>query len=297
MVQWLDAIVETLWQQGMLKLLLTSTGPLAIVGGSFFLAILWLYFGEIRRGFDPRIKVGNRRSIAKNLGSKTMADEMKTSSGGWGWNTVNSVLGVGALGSALGIGIPAITKAFSKDKCNGWNGGYGHGFGYGFGGCGCSENTVVNRFELGQSQRISELESARDTDAKILEAYKALAASDQRQDEKFAQLTKSLTDYVIANNREVDHRFAQLDKESALNTQEIRDNLRFLDYKIDNNQREMFAYVDCKTIPLQKKIGINSICPTPLAASTPLTANAQVLTTTPADTTGEVALNTVRVAK
>lgn len=228
-----------------------------------------------------------------------MADEMKTSSGGWGWNTVNSVLGVGALGTALGVGIPAITKAFSKNRC-GWGEGCGYGpgagFGYGFGCAGCSDNTVVNRFELGQSQRISELESARDTDAKILEAYKALAASDSRQDEKFAQLTKSLTDYVIANNREVDHRFAQLDKESALNTQEIRDNLRFLDYKIDNNQREMFAYVDCKTIPLEKKIGINQICPTPLAACTPLTANAQVLTTTPADTTGEVALNTVRVA-
>ena len=222
-----------------------------------------------------------------------MADEMKTQSGGWGWNTVNSVLGVGALGAALGIGIPAVTKAFSKNGCNNGcgNGLYGNGHGCGYG---CSENTVVNRFELGQSQRISELESARDTDAKILEAYKALAASDQRQDEKFAQLTKSLTDYVIANNREVDHRFAQLDKESALNTQEIRDNLRFLDYKIDNNQKEMFAYVDCKTVPLQKKIGINSICPTPLAASTPLTANAQVLTTTEATTTGEVALNATR---
>lgn len=222
-----------------------------------------------------------------------MADEMKTQSGGWGWNTVNSVLGVGALGAALGIGIPAVTKAFSKNGCNNGcgNGLYSNGHGCGYG---CSENTVVNRFELGQSQRISELESARDTDAKILEAYKALAASDQRQDEKFAQLTKSLTDYVIANNREVDHRFAQLDKESALNTQEIRDNLRFLDYKIDNNQKEMFAYVDCKTIPLQKKIGINSICPTPLAASTPLTANAQVLTTTEATTTGEVALNATR---
>lgn len=226
-----------------------------------------------------------------------MADEMKTTSGGWGWNTVNSVLGVGALGTALGVGIPAITKAFSKNGCNGWGNGCGNGYGFGCGNGCCSENTHVNRFELEQSQRISELESARDTDAKILEAYKALAASDSRQDEKFAQLTKSLTDYVIANNREVDHRFAQLDKESALNAQEIRDNLRFLDYKIDNNQKEMFAYVDCKTIPLQKKIGINSICPTPLAASTPLTANAQVLTTTPADTTGEVALNTVRVAK
>lgn len=224
-----------------------------------------------------------------------MADEMKTQSGGWGWNTVNSVLGVGALGAALGIGIPAVTKAFSKNGCNNGcgNGFYGNGHGCVYG-CGCSENTVVNRFELGQSQRISELESARDTDAKILEAYKALAASDQRQDEKFAQLTKSLTDYVIANNREVDHRFAHLDKESALNTQEIRDNLRFLDYKIDKNQKEMFAYVDCKTIPLQKKIGINSICPTPLAASTPLTANAQVLTTTEATTTGEVALNATR---
>lgn len=224
-----------------------------------------------------------------------MADEMKTQSGGWGWNTVNSVLGVGALGAALGIGIPAVTKAFSKNGCNNGcgNGFYGNGYGCGYG-CGCSENTVVNRFELGQSQRISELESARDTDAKILEAYKALAASDQRQDEKFAQLTKSLTDYVIANNREVDHRFAHLDKESALNTQEIRDNLRFLDYKIDKNQKEMFAYVDCKTVPLQKKIGINSICPTPLAASTPLTANAQVLTTTEATTTGEVALNATR---
>ena len=224
-----------------------------------------------------------------------MADEMKTQSGGWGWNTVNSVLGVGALGAALGIGIPAVTKAFSKNGCNNGcgNGFYGNGHGCGYG-CGCSENTVVNRFELGQSQRISELESARDTDAKIFEAYKALAASDQRQDEKFAQLTKSLTDYVIANNREVDHRFAHLDKESALNTQEIRDNLRFLDYKIDKNQKEMFAYVDCKTVPLQKKIGINSICPTPLAASTPLTANAQVLTTTEATTTGEVALNATR---
>lgn len=223
-----------------------------------------------------------------------MADEVKSGASGWGWNTLNTVLGGAGLASALGIGIPAVTKAFSKNGNGCWN---GNGYGYGHGvGC-CNENTLVNRFEMGQSQRISELESARDTDAKILEAYKALASSDSRQDEKFAQLTKSLTDYVIANNREVDHRFAQLDKETALNNQEIKDNLRFLDYKIDNNQREMFAYVDCKTVPLEKKVGINSICPTPLAACTPLTANAQVLTTTAATTTGEVALNTQRVAK
>ena len=119
-----------------------------------------------------------------------MADEVKSGATGWGWNTLNTVLGGAGLASALGIGIPAVTKAFSRNGCNGWYGcngsGFGWGGGYGYAGGCCNENTLVNRFELGQSQRISELESARDTDAKILEAYKALAASDTRQDEKFA---------------------------------------------------------------------------------------------------------------
>lgn len=217
-----------------------------------------------------------------------MADEVKMSGGNMGWNTVNSVLGVGALGAALGIGIPAVTKAFSRGDEHRY-GRAGHGE--------CSANTLVNRFELEQSQRISELESARDTDAKILETYKALAASDEKQNAKFAQLTKELTDYVIANNRDVDDRFAKVECEAKLNLQETRDNLRFLDYKIDNNQKEMIAYVDCKTIPLEKKIGINQICPTPLAACTPITTNAQVIATTPATTEGEVSLNTTRVSK
>lgn len=220
-----------------------------------------------------------------------MAEEMKMSGTNMGWNTVNSVLGVGALGAALGIGIPAVTKAFSRRDDFG-RAGYGHGFG-----CGCSENTLVNRFELEQSQRISELESSRETDAKLLDVYKAAAASDQRQDEKFAQLTKELTDYIIANNRDVDARFARVDCEAKVNTQAINDNLRFLDYKIDTNKAELIALIDCKTLPLEKKVGINQICPTPLAACTPITANPQVITTTPATTTGEVALNTQRVSK
>lgn len=148
----------------------------------------------------------------------------------------------------------------------------------------CSHNTHVNRFELEQSQRISELESGRETDAKILDVWKAAAASDQRQDEKFAQLTKSLTDYVIASNREIDG----IKCEARLNNQEIRDNLRFLDYKIDNNQREMFAYVDCKTLPLEKKLPLSSICPQPLAGCVPVGFQGQVVNTT---ATGET--NTV----
>ena len=148
----------------------------------------------------------------------------------------------------------------------------------------CSENTHVTRFELEQSQRISELESSKETDAKIFEVWKAAAASDQRQDEKFAQLTKSLTDYVIANNREVD----AIRCDARLNNQEIRDNLRFLDYKIDNNQREMYAYVDCKTLPLEKKLPLSSICPQPMPGCVPVGFEGQVVNTT---ATGET--NTV----
>lgn len=220
-----------------------------------------------------------------------MAEEMKMSGGNMAWSALNTL--AGAAGIALGataLGVKANASHFNRG-C-GWN---GDNWGYGFNGC-CGENTVVNRFELQQSQRISELESANVTDAKLLEVYKAAAASDQRQDEKFAQLTKQLTDYVIANNRSTDARFAEVDKQIAVNNQAINDNLSFINYKIDANDRALREYVDCKTIPLEKKIGINQICPTPLAASTPITANPQVITTTPATTNGEVQLNTARVA-
>lgn len=219
-----------------------------------------------------------------------MAEEMKMSNGSMAWGGFNTLLG--AAGVALGataLGVKANASHFNRG-C-----GYGDNWGYGYNGC-CGENTIVNRFELGQSQRISELESGKETDAKILEVWKAAAASDQRQDEKFAQLTKELTDYVIANNRSTDARFAAVDKEIAVNNQAINDNLSFINYKIDANDKALREYVDCKTIPLEKKVGINQICPVPLAACTPITANPQVITTTPATTSGEVQLNSARVA-
>lgn len=220
-----------------------------------------------------------------------MAEEVKSSSGQMAWSAFNTL--AGAAGVALGataLGVKANASHFNRG-C-GWN---SDNWGYGYNGC-CGENTIVNRFELAQSQRISELESANVTDAKLLEVYKAAAASDQRQDEKFAQLTKELTDYVISNNRSTDARFAEVDKQIAVNNQAINDNLSFINYKIDANDKALREYVDCKTIPLEKKVGINQICPVPLAASTPITANPQVITTTSATTNGEVQLNSARVA-
>lgn len=225
-------------------------------------------------------------------------EEVKSNAGMWGmggWNAFNTLLGAAGLATgATALGVKANASHFRQ--CGDCWGNYGGcGFGYGYNG-GCGENTVVNRFELQQSQRISELESANVTDAKLLDVYKAAAASDQRQDEKFAQLTKALTDYIIANNRDVDARFASVDKSIAVNSQAVSDNFNFLNYKIDNNQREIFAYVDCKTLPLEKKLPLSSICPQPLAGSTPIVANPQVITTTSATTNGEVQLNSLKVA-
>lgn len=224
-----------------------------------------------------------------------MAEEMKMSGGSMAWKGFNTLLG--AAGVAMGataLGVKANASHFNK--CGDYWGNYNNG-------CGCNSgygviysDPIVNRYELLQSQRISELESEKVTDAKLLEVYKAAAASDQRQDEKFAQLTKALTDYIIANNRDVDARFANVDKAIAVNSQAVSDNFNFLNYKIDENKREVFAYVDCKTLPLEKKLPLSSICPQPLAGSTPIVANPQVITTTPATTNGEVQLNTARVA-
>lgn len=212
-----------------------------------------------------------------------MPGETITSPLSGGWKVINTLLG--AAGTSMGA--TALGSKTSENRvreiiaeevggCRGYRGG-------------CGAEPLVNRYELAQSQRISELESARETDAKLLEVYKAAAASDQRQDEKFAALTKSLTDYVIANNREVD----AIKCEARVNQQAINDNFRYLDYKIDNNHKEVLAYVDCHTVPLEKKVGINSICPTPLAACSPVAIQGQILTTTPTGDTSTV-VGTVR---
>lgn len=202
-------------------------------------------------------------------------EEMKSNAGMWGWNGFNTLLA--SAGTALGataLGVKANASHFNK--CGDYWGNYN-------GGCGCEP--LVNRYELHQSQRISELESGRETDTKILDVYKALASENEKAEMKFNQLTKSLTDYIIANNRETDARFAKVECDAKVNTQAINDNLRFLDYKIDNNQKEMFAYVDCRTLPLEKKIGLNQICPQPLPACVPVAVKGQVIDSVPVDAT------------
>lgn len=172
-----------------------------------------------------------------------MAEEMKMSSGGIGWGTINSVLGVGALASALGIGIPALVKANDAEDKNGCYGRHGQ----------CSENTFVNRYEMGQSQCIATLESDRYTDQKIIEAYKQSVADNKALEAKINELAeKNSAAHETINRELVAQREAQLitngkmDKELAL--------LKQADYF--NRQLN-----DCRYVTAKKVVAKDDICP------------------------------------
>ena len=202
-----------------------------------------------------------------------MAEEMRMSSTGIGWGTINSVLGVGALASALGIGIPALVKANNaedKNGCNGCNGYNGCNDYNGY----CSENTLVNRYEMGQSQRIATLESDRYTDQKIIEAYKQSVADNKALEAKINELAERNSAAHETINRElVAQREAQLitngnmDKELAL--------LKQADYF--NRQLN-----DCRYVTAKKVVAKDDICPEVMARYNSWTAPTTTAAETPA---------------
>lgn len=195
-----------------------------------------------------------------------MADQISTSSstGSNMWKTVNSVLGVGALASALGVGIPALVKANDaedKNHCNGYN---GH----------CSENTLVNRYEMGQSQRIALLESDKYTDQKIIEAYKQSVADNKALEAKINELTeRNNVAHETIYKELVAQREAQLiangnmDKELAL--------LKQADYF--NRQLN-----DCRYVTAKKVVAKDSICPEVMPRYNSWTAPTEVTASTSA---------------
>jgi hypothetical protein len=193
-----------------------------------------------------------------------MAEEMKMSSTGIGWGTINSVLGVGALASALGIGIPALVKANDAEDKHGYNGRHGQ----------CSENTLVNRYEMGQSQRIAILESDRYTDQKIIEAYKQSVADNKALEAKINELAeKNSAAHETINRELVAQREAQLiangnmDKELAL--------LKQADYF--NRQLN-----DCRYVTAKKVVAKDDICPEVMARYNSWTAPTTPAAETPA---------------
>lgn len=194
-----------------------------------------------------------------------MADPvMENSTGGTLWKTMNSVLGVGALASALGVGIPALVKANDAEDKNSCNNHNGH----------CSENTLVNRYEMGQTQRIAILEADRYTDQKIIEAYKQSVADNKALEAKINELAERNSAAHETINRElVAQREAQLitngnmDKELAL--------LKQADYF--NRQLN-----DCRYVTAKKVVAKDDICPEVMARYNSWTAPTTPATETPA---------------
>ena len=93
----------------------------------------------------------------------------------------------GVAGSGLGLGIAGTALGVL-------NGGLGNILGGWNNGCGCSENMVVNRYELGQENRIAKLESEialRDAniynDQKMLEMYKYFDGEVKRIDKTLCE--------------------------------------------------------------------------------------------------------------
>lgn len=102
--------------------------------------------------------------------------------------------------ASKGVGTAGLTTGIIGSALGVLNGG-GLGILNGMGGanCGCSENMAVNRYELGQEQKIADLQSQialRDSniynDAKMLEMYKYV-------DGKFANVEGQLCQQAVVN--------------------------------------------------------------------------------------------------
>ena len=98
----------------------------------------------------------------------------------------------GVAGSGLGLGIAGTALGVL-------NGGLGNLLGAGYNNCGCSENMMVNRYELNQENRIAKLETEvalRDanifTDQKIADVY-------ERLDNKIRGLEAGLNAQAVYN--------------------------------------------------------------------------------------------------
>lgn len=98
----------------------------------------------------------------------------------------------GVAGAALGTGIGGLALGVL-------NGGLGNLLGGGIGNCGCHENMPVNRYEAGQSARISELE----TEVKLRDAnFYALSEAGKLRDYvdgKFSAIERELCDQKVYN--------------------------------------------------------------------------------------------------
>lgn len=172
----------------------------------------------------------------------------------------NAGLTTGIIGTALGVLNGGLGNVFGMgNNCNGGM--------YNNGGC-CSENTMVNRYELNMVQENTSLKSEnallradKYTDQKIIEAYKDLAGQ-----------INALKDTVHVNACN-----------QAVTNQKLADNITFVDSKfigvekdIVQAKNDVLCYVNGTFVPGKLVMPLDSICPAAQpATTTPTTGAAQ----------------------
>ncbi len=211
------------------------------------------------------------------------------------WKLLNT--GLGAAGTAMGA--TALGSKTSEEKVRqiireeAGCGNHGHcGNGWGYRGFNenvfvaqpCSDNTLVNRFELGQNLEIARLQAKEYSDMsdlKLFEDYTTrLATEKERVNGRFETIFRELVDSRERQQAEI----CRLDKEVALNKQAT-------DFQFIIANKE-FASINGRLDAITKEvIPLSAICPQPLSGCVPVAIEPQTITTEAAGAQGVIIAN------
>lgn len=166
----------------------------------------------------------------------------------------NAGLATGIIGTALGVLNNGFGNIFGVG--NNCNGGAYNAYNNG---C-CSENTVVNRYDLNLAQEMASLKSEN-----------ALLRADKYTDQKLTEVYKDLAGQINALKDTVSVNTCN----QAVTNQKLADNISFVDSKfvgvekdIIQAKNDVLCYVNGTFVPGKLVMPLDSICPPAQPATT-----------------------------
>lgn len=213
--------------------------------------------------------------------------------GSMAWKGFNTLLG--AAGTAMGA--TALGSKTSEEKVRqiireengcGHHGHCGNGCGRGFNEAvfvqPCSDNTLVNRFELGQNLEIARLQAKEYSDVSDLKLFEDYTTRLAAEKERVNGRLETIFTEQVASRERMQAEICRLDKEIALNKQ--ANDFQFI---IANKE---FANINNRLNSITKEvIPLSALCPQPLPACVPVALEPQTITTDPAGAQGVIIAN------
>lgn len=147
----------------------------------------------------------------------------------------------------------------------------------------CSENTCVNRFELGQNLEIARLQAKEYSDTSDLKLFEDYTTRLAAEKERVNGRLETIFTELVASRERLQSEVCRLDKEAALNKQAN-------DYQFIAANKE-FASINSRLDSITKEvIPLSAICPQPMAGCVPVAFQGQIVTTTPTGETNTVVM-------